>query len=403
MARNPSPDAEVDRLLALAARPNLGGGERDRLARAFAQFSDWEALVPRAEAHGLAPLLRAHLRASGVAPPAGVASQLLGLAALHRRRAADQEAALGGVLAALAEVDVSPLLLKGAVLARLIYPEPALRPMADLDLLVAPNDLDRAWRALLRLGFSESPPPPSRTAEKHRAATRESGGVMVSVELHFELLAPEGGRTDPRAAWSSLVASAITLDVAGHSARTLGPTRFLWNLCRHLRAHADVFTPLRLVWIADVVAFAERFVAEIDWPNLRERDPEVIRTLSLLDAVVPLAPAVRAATGLELAGTQSGREWADFTGWPRHSLAELRAVGLNAERIARATLWPSAWWLRLHHGLAATDPIVSHRLFHHPREILGWSIACLRERALAPAISRRQIAAAQESARATPS
>lgn len=397
MSRPPHLDTADDRRLALAARPALDDAACERIARAFGDVADWEALITRAEAHGLAPLLRAHLRAAGVRLPAGAASMLLGLAAYHRRRAAAHEGALGDVIDAFARVGIEPLILKGAALARLIYPEPALRPMGDVDLLVAPEDVDRAWQALLALGFEPSQRPPGRAPEKHRVATRKEAGITVSVELHFSLLAPERGRLDPRAVWSSLVATALPFEIAGRSARTLGPTRLLWHLCRHLRGHADVFTPLRLVWMADVIALADRFAAEIDWSEVRAREPEIIRTLGLLDAIIGLTPAARAVAGL---GPAPALDWTDFTGWPRQSLVEQRAAGRGLGRIVRETLWPSAGWLRLHHGLAVDQPLAIHRLLHHPREIAGWSVVHLRERAAARGADTR-VESSLEGARAT--
>src|SRR5208282_5106828 len=54
-----------------------------------------------------------------------------------------QRAELGRVLAALAEADVAPLILKGAGLAYTHYPRPGLRPRSDTDLLIAPNQREK--------------------------------------------------------------------------------------------------------------------------------------------------------------------------------------------------------------------------------------------------------------------
>jgi hypothetical protein len=372
-------DIAVDRLLALAARPALDSTGRAVFASALAGFGDWDRLVARAEAHGLAPLLRAHLRAVGVSLPGPGAATLIGLAAYHRRRAAAQETALGDALDALGPAGVSPLLLKGAALARLIYPDPALRPMGDIDLLVAPDEIDRAGVVLAERGFVAPPQPHSRAAAKHRVFTRESNGVTVNVELHFRLESPNGkAESDPRTEWSRFDASARPLVIGGRTARALGPTDGLRHLVRHLRAHVDVFTPLRLVWICDIVAFAERFVEEIDWAAFRQADPDVVRVLGLLDVVSPLAAAARERVGL---GPARAGEWADFRGWPRRSFAGLRPA--ETARLGRDTLWPDDWWLRLHHDLGRGDSLLAHRLIHHPREMLGWGLAFRRERGTA--------------------
>lgn len=75
-----------------------------------------------------------------------------------------------------AGVDVPPaihqqgsdeLVLKGAAMAHLVYPQPVLRPMRDLDLLVRAEEVYRAYALLPEIGAEPAPrprpgPPPSR-------------------------------------------------------------------------------------------------------------------------------------------------------------------------------------------------------------------------------------------------
>ena len=57
--------------------------------------------------------------------------------------------------------------LKGPLLAERIYPEGALRPSVDLDLLVAENDLGRAVAALERAGWEADAGPTAVYARRH--------------------------------------------------------------------------------------------------------------------------------------------------------------------------------------------------------------------------------------------
>jgi hypothetical protein len=50
--------------------------------------------------------------------------------------------------------------LKGAALAHLVYPEPLLRPMRDIDILVRAEEVYRGYALLPQIGFT---PPPART------------------------------------------------------------------------------------------------------------------------------------------------------------------------------------------------------------------------------------------------
>jgi hypothetical protein len=57
------------------------------------------------------------------------------------------------VLAALTEAGLLTILLKGAALAYTLYPDPALRPMSDLDLLIHPQDLKQAVQVIQSMGY----------------------------------------------------------------------------------------------------------------------------------------------------------------------------------------------------------------------------------------------------------
>jgi len=66
------------------------------------------------------------------------------------------------LLAALHEADIPAILLKGAILAENLYPNPALRPMSDLDILVPHDRVLDAREVLERLGYRALHPIPLR-------------------------------------------------------------------------------------------------------------------------------------------------------------------------------------------------------------------------------------------------
>ena len=52
--------------------------------------------------------------------------------------------------------------------------------------------------------------------------------------------------------------------------RTLTPHDMLWHLCRHL---VGLWHPLRLVWVADIVGWVEKYADQLDWPFIRNQTP----------------------------------------------------------------------------------------------------------------------------------
>ena len=105
--------------------------------------------------------------------------------------------AAGGYLAQRAALDrldrlfeaagIAWLVMKGAHVRECVYPDPALRPAGDIDILVAPADRRRAARALLDAGYAVHAEPANISHE----ATFSHDGVYI--DLHWHILRP--GRT----------------------------------------------------------------------------------------------------------------------------------------------------------------------------------------------------------------
>ncbi len=117
---------------------------------AIAEGAEWWLAPAVATMHGIAPLLSSKLWLS--APPRWqtfIHAQREHTAARHFRLAAlleqvDQAARRAGIVVQA---------LKGAALHELQIYAPGMRPMADIDLLIRPAELERASQLLLQLGY----------------------------------------------------------------------------------------------------------------------------------------------------------------------------------------------------------------------------------------------------------
>ncbi len=159
---------------------------------ALHQVATWDPL--RITAERLAPALALRAKRAGIDSPAvAVWRQVL------RSQAAlqlGQAEALSEMSAALARVNVDWLPLKGCDLQTRVYAQTEERPAADLDVLVRPQDLDRARTALQESGFSAlRDSPRSEHYLRHEGyAWQARDGRGMLLELHFRLwgLVPEG-------------------------------------------------------------------------------------------------------------------------------------------------------------------------------------------------------------------
>jgi hypothetical protein len=120
-------------LLALCARGQGHPAQAALLREHAGALQHWHPLPVRAEAHGLAPLIYTHLQAAGVAVPPTIKQELLGYYMQHAHAARMRTQVLSDILTCYQAAGIDALVLKGAALAHLVYEQPVLRPMRDID------------------------------------------------------------------------------------------------------------------------------------------------------------------------------------------------------------------------------------------------------------------------------
>jgi hypothetical protein len=358
----------INKLLTLSARVKGDASFYRALAQQINTVS-WAEVPALAEAQGLGPLLYWNLKNAGVSLPVAAKRALQALYLRHQHANRVRGRALAQILAAFASAGIPARVLKGAALAWLVYPEPGLRAMRDLDILVPAAQARQAQQVLAQLGFNAPlPGPADPLPDKHLAlAGRSEEGLQVSVELHHNLF----HTFEPASmTMADLTGPPLAFDVNGVTAYALGPEDMLWHLSRHIAYHASIWEPIRLVWAADLVGFANRYAAQTDWAKVARLYPLALNLLSLFHFVSPLSHELRQLAPLEI-GPQSAGVGQEFNGWPRHPWQRLRANGQSWPQIIRRTFAPSDWWLRLHYGLNSAQPLGWYRWFRHPLYILG--------------------------------
>lgn len=277
---------------------------------------DWDQLCHCAEAERVAPLLYDLLRERQGVPRAA-------LDRLHRQYRITTlhhvmwSAALAKVAAALAAARLPAIVLKGAMLAGQVYEQPALRPLADLDVLVRRESVTQVLAVLNECGYqhelSDTTSDLALSVESEMTLQSRTR-LGVAVDLHWSLFNVPFYR------------QALPMDWFWESARPmpgypgalmLGPEALLLHLTAHLALH---HLGEGVLWLCDIAEVLRRYRSEIDWTLVVERA-----------RAFHLALALRQT--LERAAAELG---ADVPGDVRDRLAGLRAS--PAERRAAAVI-----------------------------------------------------------------
>lgn len=152
--------------------------------------------------------------------------------------------------------------LKGILLANSLYPDAALRPFSDIDLLINKEHLPAVMQLLVSQGYYRLPELRNQFEEKFTSCVtfiKESALQPVVVELHWHIL------------YFPTYAPAIRIDdfwtnsqhqkINGCKVQAFKPEHQLIHLCLHYYLHGSCY----FIWLMDIALLVERYRNRIDW------------------------------------------------------------------------------------------------------------------------------------------
>jgi hypothetical protein len=187
----------------------------------------------------------------------------------------------GALLGALHHAGIDTLLLKGAALAVLDYPDPMLRPMSDVDVLVRESDATRALAVMRSAHWTSAAAPVDLVMRFQHATvlTNERGG---SVDLHWRMLWK--GR-QPLDGDDEFWTRSLPMNFADMATRALSAEDRLLHVCVH-GLEWNPMLPIR--WVADAAMIIRRHGAVLDWDLLVARAGSRRLSLPTADALTYL-------------------------------------------------------------------------------------------------------------------
>jgi putative nucleotidyltransferase-like protein len=344
-----SPERTAD--LRTVARFATGGAPPDdeaQLAR----------LLDAVDAHRVAPLAafwqqrRPHLDLA----PGPVRTRLSARLRDAVARELVQRRELARVAAALQDAGVTAVAIKGAALAYSVYPDPALRPRIDTDLLVEERELPRLVETLGRLGYHRDVEPDSRLATYQCHFERPepgAGGFVHRCDVHWRIA---NVQRFAAAVLAGEVCEASRAVAGVEPLRAPSTDLSLLLACIHRTAHH--FGADTLIWLYDIHALAGALTAE-DWRRLltlaERRGMDGVLADGVLRAVDLFATPVPSAVLDALRGANDPRSRIRETRRLIDVLDDdLRVLPTWGERLQllREHLLPSSDYMRVRYGVA---------------------------------------------------
>lgn len=332
------------------ARPDTTTGDSLAAALCGAPLVLTPAVLAAVAYHGIGPLLLSRSGAAALMPEARARAMW----ELRHR------ALLARLLAAFAAGGVAVLVIKGTALAYDLYPDPALRPRGDTDLLILPAARVQARAILAAQGFRrasghDSPPGALQEGWVHVPA---DGGPAHEIDLHWQAFnSPALG---PALPVEEALAEAVPLPRLAPEARALSRPHGLLHACLHRAKH--IHSPYfsagkahyggdRLIWLCDIDLLARALTPEA-WESFTTRatarGAAPVCAAALGDAERLFATPLPARAMARLHAARPGAATLYLqSATRRRALADLRASGPQSRRAyLRSRLFPPASALR---------------------------------------------------------
>jgi hypothetical protein len=332
----------------------------------------WEALRPRLDidtleegSYALLPLVYRRLRQLAISDPL-----LPRLRGVHRKTWLTNQASLSVLtraLQALQSTHVRTMIVNDASAALRLYPEPHLRPVTDIEVVIHATESAAAVRELESVGWHSGATASAEIAIASNAGLRfeapdRSGTVIL--RAHPVAGAAVAGFPGAAAATRELWEGAVEADVEGTRTLALAPAdELLYTCINGVRGR-----PWRTIqWVADATMIMRG--GEVDWGRLVLLARQQRLGLPLRDALTyltrlvdaPIPPACRR----ELAGTPVTRRES-----VAHSISSRggRFLGTSPSLIGQ--------YIRITETTDATRALAdAPRFLKHGWGLAGWSDA----------------------------
>jgi len=278
----------------------------------------WADFLPAFRSHWIIPLLYRRIGSlpAELRPPGWVVDEMREAFLDSRTRCLKMERQIGEMGEAFRDSGVRALILRGPALAWSVYPDPALRPASDIDLLVHPEQVPLARETLKGLGYRCLSQRFEVAADFFREEDfihRDNPRGHLPVDLHWTQWELHPFFESRRGSGvESLFSRAVKITLSNAEYETLHPLDALVQSAIHLAlVHRQ---EMRLIWIQDIALLCRQLEGPDDWEELKKRSVDW-RARRATESSLKMAEHW---SGLEIPEAMG-----DFSHWPRPAKDEL--------------------------------------------------------------------------------
>ena len=259
--------SKEQKLILYCSQARTNTADLDRI-KALSTFPmDWQYVLETALSNGVAPLLYYNLKK--ILPnhdiPSSTLEQLKKVYLTNTAKNMYSVDELSRILGKFAEKSIDMMVLKGAALANLVFPDIGLRVYNDIDILVKKEDLQAIETLIPDLGYisTKDSIKQKHYREKHyHLAPYIHQEKNIILEVHWNVTKRFPLNID---SWwqRSRIAK-----IAGCPVRVLSPNDLFLHLCIHISNHG--FRKIHLRDLCDIYEMIKCHGEEIKWARFRK-------------------------------------------------------------------------------------------------------------------------------------
>lgn len=238
--------------------------DTDKIKDSITPGLDWAYIVETAKDHRIAPLVYNNLKNISDNVPSDVikSHKESYKTTLARNILALQE--LKTILKTFSESNIRVIVLKGAALAETLYPDIALRPFGDIDLLIHKDDLPKIDNNLSQFGYELRKDISPEFYQKFSIELTYVKDESFALDIHWHIVRlPYSKYVDIEQFWNN----ATPINIGGIDTLILSPEYLLLMLCLHVTRedYSQFF------WLVDISEVIDYYRETFNWKLLLDK------------------------------------------------------------------------------------------------------------------------------------